>query len=902
MSLVDRYTAIPGTVFEFPSAALLTRPSAVVSGQPYYNGTYFTTASSVFSTFTTNLPFNKITSGTNFWNSAQNVYFSNGNPNGTATLGGVTGEWIKLLLPATLDPIFLTSYSIQNRNDGNNDGLLQSPVSWSLLGSNDDVTWTVMDTQTAQSWPSLGLIKTFNVSPTRAYSKYAICVRSVGVNAVAGCVIITQIRFYGFINNNQENYVFPKVLLLMRGDNFNDSSSYNNSLVPHLWTQNGPTYGIPPTISTTVTKFGRGSLAFNTQPGADIIPTWLKTYPSSFFNLDAEDFTIEFWFYSTRHNSTVQVLMGNYEYQQSVPGRWSIQIGDNSGVRSKLVFLTDSYGLTLGALTLQENQWYHCAIVRNGAILTQYINGTADDSLNLGTTNIDSAVGPIKSLSIGASGWSPSTDETFFGYMEQIRFTKGFARYTGNFTAPTAPFPSFIIYPQILSNKISNNSFNSAVGIWSTKLKVSSYRGPVIQVKKGTQTGIGQNFYADQAGNLTTSNVFEYPPASMSASSTIINNERYVVIASSEWDTNYQAFEAFDKATAETNTWHTGPNGTSRYNNVDGSYTAAASTNSTPGFENGEWLQLELPSAINVSSYSFTTRAAAPLHAPRSWRIVGSNNGSSWVSIDEQSGITSWTAGETKTYTINSPVPYRFYRFIGRAVLAGSDNLVVAELRFFEQPASPVSLQRWLGSNKGYVSTFYNQVNPNKNFTNTNTSSDVPDVKFANNMCMVSFFGGQTMSYSEAFSVDSATFAFRMVPTGSTNSTQGLWYACDAIFYGERGGTTNDFSILVRNDPDPTIAWGTGVGGDRIVNEVFLFGKNVPGTIIMTRNSATGDIDTSKTVYNSYRGNGGGGNVFSNPNGVIGTNGLRMDFETICWFNTVLPKSDIDILRDDLGL
>jgi hypothetical protein len=51
------------------------------------------------------------------------------------------------------------------------------------------------------------------------------------------------------------------------------------------------------------------------------------------------------------------------------------------------------------------------------------------DSNNYGTS----------ALRVGA-GWNNA--DSFLGYIQDVRITKGYARYTANFTAPTAAFPT----------------------------------------------------------------------------------------------------------------------------------------------------------------------------------------------------------------------------------------------------------------------------------------------------------------------------------------------------------------------------------------------------------------------------------------------------------------------------
>ena len=86
-------------------------------------------------------------------------------------------------------------------------------------------------------------------------------------------------------------------------------------------------------------------------------------------------------------------------------------------------FARTSTALTLGS-------WSHIAFVRSSGTLSCYINGTSQASSSY-TGNVGGTMAPR----IGAY----SGGQYFKGYMQDVRVTKGLARYTAaNFTPPTA--------------------------------------------------------------------------------------------------------------------------------------------------------------------------------------------------------------------------------------------------------------------------------------------------------------------------------------------------------------------------------------------------------------------------------------------------------------------------------
>jgi hypothetical protein len=89
---------------------------------------------------------------------------------------------------------------------------------------------------------------------------------------------------------------------------------------------------------------------------------------------------------------------------------------------------------TTGTTTLSTGQFYHIAAVKNGSNVQFYVNGTADGSAFSFTPNAS------QYIYIGSDG---AAGNQLNAYIDDLRITRGIARYTANFTAPVGPFNGF---------------------------------------------------------------------------------------------------------------------------------------------------------------------------------------------------------------------------------------------------------------------------------------------------------------------------------------------------------------------------------------------------------------------------------------------------------------------------
>jgi len=176
-------------------------------------------------------------------------------------------------------------------------------------------------------------------------------------------------------------------------------------------------------ISTSVKKYGTGSMSF------DGTGDWLTGVDSVSQQFGTESFTIEGWVYL----NALGAARGFISKGTSTTG-WSIGVNSSN----QLVFSYTATALT-GSTALSGSTWYHFAVVRNGSAsgnLKIYLNGVADATSGGAVTD---NFNQTSTLYIGADRVGASA---LNGYLDDIRITKGVARYTANFTPPTRAFPN----------------------------------------------------------------------------------------------------------------------------------------------------------------------------------------------------------------------------------------------------------------------------------------------------------------------------------------------------------------------------------------------------------------------------------------------------------------------------
>jgi Concanavalin A-like lectin/glucanases superfamily len=176
-------------------------------------------------------------------------------------------------------------------------------------------------------------------------------------------------------------------------------------------------------ISTTQSKFGGSSMYF------DGTGDYLRVPYSKQWALGG-DFTIECWLYWTAHDSFGGVVgCANSNTGAAITAGWFFNF---NGTTNKLQFEGQGGVAIVTTNDIPSGQWNHVAVVRSGSTITHYLNGTANGS-GTSSTTFDSNTEPL------LVGVDRGFTAEITGYIDDLRITR-YARYTSNFTAPTAAF------------------------------------------------------------------------------------------------------------------------------------------------------------------------------------------------------------------------------------------------------------------------------------------------------------------------------------------------------------------------------------------------------------------------------------------------------------------------------
>jgi hypothetical protein len=213
---------------------------------------------------------------------------------------------------------------------------------------------------------------------------------------------------------------YTKLMLHCNGDNgstsFPDSSSSNHIMTAHTNAK----------VVTAQKKFGSGSAYFDSG-----YSDYLSTPADSDFDFGSGDFTVDLWI--------------RFE---EIPGGWGGLIGCNNsysnwgimyhpsfhGSNLHITFANPGYQRLEYGWSPSISQWYHIALIRNMADLKVFVDGTQlGSTYNIGTATIVFTPGDY--LGVNQASGGPMNCWT-----DEVRISKGIARWTSNFVPPNEEY------------------------------------------------------------------------------------------------------------------------------------------------------------------------------------------------------------------------------------------------------------------------------------------------------------------------------------------------------------------------------------------------------------------------------------------------------------------------------
>ena len=497
-------------------------------------------------------------------------------------------------------------------------------------------------------------------------------------------------------------------VLLLHCDGTNGSTSFTDS---SIYNQTVTNAGLV-VNSTAAQKFGTSSFFTNGSAG-----NYYLSITNSALMFGTSNFTIEFWI-NPLNPTAQQRVMGNLAGAY-ISGTWAMGFNSVNGGRFH-IDINNVGTLTAPSTAQIAGNWHHIALVRSGSTWYFFQNGVQQATAT-SSASYDNG-GSARPVYIGWSGY-PGASEYFNGYLDEIRFTSGVARYTSNFTPATFPFTTSLL--QLTNRPILTPVLTGLVGAPSVQVgsTVTIYQ-TAVQPANGitwsfSPTGFGLSIAslsdyaltlvasssvipqtytvtATNKNSLTTitqfaTTVFGGLSSAAAASALgvyslrslislyarVVNIEaRYprgffssyitafgTASASSEVSggDNPFAWKAFDGLTTSPNYWASAANYTAGVAKTSGTVTVAGGINYY-----GEWLQIQLPQSFVPTNYTLVAQQAI-VNTPGTWYVFGSTNGSTWTLLDTRSGISSstFTNFVYNTYTITGATsPYNYYRIV----------------------------------------------------------------------------------------------------------------------------------------------------------------------------------------------------------------------------------------------
>lgn len=396
-----------------------------------------------FSPFAPSSAYSTSTIGGSMYFSGTSDYLSTGTSSSAFTFG--TGDWTVEMWVYNLQfgnrGLFQSSTTsggmVANSGGG---GIQIYLTSSNTIGVSINSTWTNTATITmkAYAWHHVALVKYNNnvklyidgvsdsgfgtVADTTNYTATYACVGGYYTTSYLCNSYISNLRVLKGTAQYTSNFTLPSspvtaitnTQFLLNGTN---AAIYDQTAKNDIQTLGSAQ------LSTTQSKFGGSSMYFNGSTD------YLLTMPGQMSSFGTGDFTIEHWvnftsttsYINTISDNTYFTTSNNWIFMWNYAGAGRLSFWINNGV---VCSTTNAYN---------NGAWHHVAVVRYNGVITIYVDGVADGTASgYGST----VVGNTSGFIIGNQN---GTSRYWNGYIDELRITR-YARYTANFTAPTAAF------------------------------------------------------------------------------------------------------------------------------------------------------------------------------------------------------------------------------------------------------------------------------------------------------------------------------------------------------------------------------------------------------------------------------------------------------------------------------
>lgn len=264
--------------------------------------------------------------------------------------------------------------------------------------------------------------------------------------------------------------IFSDVLALYHFDGTDGSTTFTDSTGKNtVYAVGGNAH-----IENTQSKFGATSLQ------SDGTGDYVELVDRSEWNFASNDFTVEFWVYSTYTPTAGQNKFLLCRDNVSVTRGWALAIsGDLSGKLAASIFSNNSTAYSITSLAaFPLNQWVYIAWSRVGNTMRLWINETIQGTADVtGVTCQNANVRPL--IACGRQSGSPVSAWSLTGYIDELRVIPGYG--ITSVSVPTAAYPD--------SDPANNYRVNGRL-----RFELESVRGGLVSYQKHNHTVLREGY------------------------------------------------------------------------------------------------------------------------------------------------------------------------------------------------------------------------------------------------------------------------------------------------------------------------------------------------------------------------------------------------------------------------